>query len=189
MAHYHLRTGISSRGFAAAWCSSNPHQCLNQSAMTRALLYAVRQHTSNWALQATAVDHLIMNVDGFNATQAVAVHPPLAEMDMQQFALCNLGVIQSLVPARIQGQLFTHHPRLLEVDMQVRRSSSGAAGACACGTRPLRSHLIYGCTCLLCPHACHSFSALLADSSWLHVCAAGLGGLPAVVWADGAAAC
>jgi hypothetical protein len=60
-----------------------------------------------------------MNVDGFNATQAAAAYPPLAQMQMEQFALSNLGVIQSLIPTRIQGQLFTHHPQLLEVDMQV----------------------------------------------------------------------
>jgi hypothetical protein len=68
-----------------------------------------------------------MNVDGFNATQAAAAHPPLTEMEMEQFALSNLGVIQSLIPARIQGQLFTHHPQLLEVDMQVRMHSSPTA--------------------------------------------------------------
>lgn len=61
-----------------------------------------------------------MNVDGFNATQAAAAYPPLAQMEMEEFALSNLGVIQSLIPARIQGQLFTHHPQLLETDMQVR---------------------------------------------------------------------
>jgi hypothetical protein len=92
--------------------------------MTRALLCAHRQHTSSWALQATAVDHLIMNVDGFNATQAAAAYPPLAEMEMEQFALSNLALVQSLIPARIQGQLFTHHPQLLEVDMQVSVHSS-----------------------------------------------------------------
>uniref|UniRef100_A0A383WAT8 Uncharacterized protein n=1 Tax=Tetradesmus obliquus TaxID=3088 RepID=A0A383WAT8_TETOB len=59
-----------------------------------------------------------MNVDGFNATQAAAAYPPLAQMEMEEFALSNLVVIQSLIPARIQGQLFTHHPQLLETDMQ-----------------------------------------------------------------------
>jgi hypothetical protein len=68
-----------------------------------------------------------MNVEGFNATQAAAAYPPLAQMEMEQFALNNLGIIQSLIPARIQGQLFSHHPQLLEVDMQVRMHSSPTA--------------------------------------------------------------
>lgn len=65
------------------------------------------------------VSYLIDNVDGFVAQQATSVYPQLAELEYDALVEQNMAVIDSLVPARIQGQLFSAHPQLLaDTDMQ-----------------------------------------------------------------------
>lgn len=65
---------------------------------------------------ATAVDHLVMTVDGFNAAQATATYPPLTQLS-QESVKPALGVVQDILPARILGTILTQHPQLLAVDL------------------------------------------------------------------------
>lgn len=65
---------------------------------------------------ATAVDHLVMTVDGFNAAKATASYPALKQLD-QESVEPALGVVQGILPARILGNMLTAHPQLLSVDM------------------------------------------------------------------------
>jgi hypothetical protein len=62
------------------------------------------------------VDHLVMTVDGFNASKAVERYPSLQQMQ-QESVVPALQVVQSILPQRILGNMLTQHPQLLSVDM------------------------------------------------------------------------
>lgn len=65
------------------------------------------------------LDHLILTIDGFVAQKATATFPGTTQVPVKPLITRNLQIIQSLVPARTQGQLFSAHPQLLvETDMQ-----------------------------------------------------------------------
>jgi len=65
---------------------------------------------------ATAVDHLILTVDGFNAAKATELYPTLKQME-QASVEPSLDVVQNILPQRILGTTLTQHPQLLSVDM------------------------------------------------------------------------
>lgn len=98
---------------SATQTGHTPAHCRSLSCTASSWTRAVR-----WAVHATAVDHLVLHVDGFNATKAAEVYGQLPKLDLDEFTLSNFGIVQSRVPARIQGQLFTNHPQLLQADMQ-----------------------------------------------------------------------
>lgn len=65
---------------------------------------------------ASAIDHLVLTVDGFNAAKATATYPPLKQLQ-QETVEPSLAVIQDILPQRILGSTLTQHPQLLETDM------------------------------------------------------------------------
>lgn len=64
----------------------------------------------------SAVDHLVMTVDGFNAAKATELYPQLKSLEAESVQPA-LQTVQSILPARIQGSMLTQHPQLLGVGM------------------------------------------------------------------------
>lgn len=63
------------------------------------------------------MDHLIMTVDGFNASKATELYPTLKQLQ-QDTVEPSLGVVGKILPQRILGTMLTQHPQLLSVDME-----------------------------------------------------------------------
>lgn len=60
-----------------------------------------------------------MTVDGFNASQATTTYPPLTQLS-QESVEAALGVVQDILPSRIQGTILTQHPQLLAEDLAAK---------------------------------------------------------------------
>lgn len=104
--HLSQRGALSSTRRSAPWDSGT----INNTSISRQP-WAVTPASAH-----TAVDHLVMTVDGFNAAKATATYPPLTQLS-QESVKPALGVVQDILPARILGTILTQHPQLLAVDL------------------------------------------------------------------------